>query len=679
MISLTHHDECIASLSDLLCEYNYVIKQALTIRMVEQRLLDEFQRGNIAGTIHTCIGQEFIGMAVAKSLQAEDYVFSNHRNHGHFLAMTDNLEGLVAEVMGKTTGVCAGRGGSQHLHQGHFFSSGVQGGLAPVAAGVALAQKIARSSGISILFIGDGTLGQGVLYETLNIISKWDLPLLIVLENNLYAQSTPQSQTLAGDIADRFAAFGIETAHSDTWNWPDLIQEIDDSVYQVRQTCRPRFHQIDTWRIAAHSKGDDHRPADEIQQNQQRDPINLILRENADHPWLIGTLNDIQSRIDLAVVPAQQAPSSKGIIDLSSSKNVFTSSAKSGDNVGVSINWQPCLFPREKIAGSIRSALEHALANHNKVILMGEDIESPYGGAFKATAGLSDQFPGRVLNTPISEAGIAGLGNGLALAGMTPVVEIMFGDFCTLIADQWINQASKLKAMYQNDLPLPLIIRTPMGGRRGYGPTHSQSLEKHFLGVPGTQVLCLHHRYSPFQLYNTLFATIDRPTLVIENKVLYGQYSEPTPPTGFQLLRTTDDFPWICLKPAVAPEITLVALGGIALEAEQALVALFEKYEIVVELFCPTRLYPLDVAVLHDSLAQTRRLLVAEEGQGFVSLAGEIIAQAAQRWPMLALCCDRVTARSCVIPAARNLEQQCLPDAQCIVEKALELIHAEIH
>ena len=134
--------------------------QAILIRAVEERLLDLFAQGKLFGTVHTCIGQEWSGMAVAEFLREGDLIFSNHRCHGHFLARTDDVEGLIAEVMGKRTG---GRGGSQHLCQKGFFSNGIQGGIVPVWAGLALAQKIQSTGNIAVVFIGDGTLGEGAV------------------------------------------------------------------------------------------------------------------------------------------------------------------------------------------------------------------------------------------------------------------------------------------------------------------------------------------------------------------------------------------------------------------------------------------------------------------------------------------------------------------------------------
>ena len=210
--------------SDLLEQYADVIRLGWLIRKTEQRLLELFKQGKLFGTVHTCIGQEFVGIAVARALHPQDNVFSNHRCHGHFLAYRQNLVGLIGEIMGKSVGVCGGRGGSQHLHQGSFYSNGVQGSIVPVCAGLAYSQKVKATNGITVAFLGDGTLGEGAVYEAMNIASKWELPVLFVCENNLYAQSTHQSQTLAGGIRARAEAFGIETAYSDTWNWPALLQ-----------------------------------------------------------------------------------------------------------------------------------------------------------------------------------------------------------------------------------------------------------------------------------------------------------------------------------------------------------------------------------------------------------------------------------------------------------------------
>jgi 2-oxoisovalerate dehydrogenase E1 component len=165
------------------------IKEALLIRCVEEKFLELFSQGRLNGTVHTSVGQEFSAVAFAGQLKKTDFVFSNHRCHGHYISFTGDVEGLIAELMGKQSGTCGGVGSSQHLCNHNFFSNGIQGGIVPVAAGYALANKLRKNNNIGIVFIGDGTLGEGALYESMNIISKWQIPLMIVCENNSYAQS----------------------------------------------------------------------------------------------------------------------------------------------------------------------------------------------------------------------------------------------------------------------------------------------------------------------------------------------------------------------------------------------------------------------------------------------------------------------------------------------------------
>jgi 2-oxoisovalerate dehydrogenase E1 component len=209
--------------------------RAFLIRAFEERLLKLFSEGKLFGTVHTCIGQEFTGVAVSHALTDGDKMVSNHRCHGHYLARTGDADGLMAEVMGRITGICGGRGGSQHICAHGVYSNGIQGGMTPVSAGMALAMKLNKTKNVVVTFIGDGTLGEGTLYETLNIISKWNLPMMIVLENNLYAQSTSQNLTLAGDICARAQAFGIDAYHGTTAN-PKALQDLMDTAIAKMRT-----------------------------------------------------------------------------------------------------------------------------------------------------------------------------------------------------------------------------------------------------------------------------------------------------------------------------------------------------------------------------------------------------------------------------------------------------------
>lgn len=637
-------------------------EKALLIRMVEQKLLSLFAEGQLYGTVHTCIGQEWTGVAIAEALQSGDIIFSNHRCHGHYIARTGDIEGLVAEIMGKTTGLCGGRGGSQHICTDGVFSNGIQGGIVPVAAGMALAEKLRNSGNIAVAFIGDGTLGQGVLYETLNFISLWNIPLLVLLENNYYAQSTHQSQNLSGDICARATAFGIETAHSDTWNPEKLIQDISCSVNKIRQQTKPCFHRVDTYRLMAHSKGDDPRDPNTVKEYWRKDPVECFINANPDKVQQMR--ERIVKRIDSAVQAAQAAPyATQSQVDDETTPFQETTwlTTTSGSN--------------DRVVKVIYESFKRNLRRNERIILIGEDIETPYGGAFKVTKDLSELFPGRVRNTPISEAAIVGLGNGLAINGMLPVCEIMFGDFLALAADQLLNHSSKFRYMYNDQVTVPLIIRTPMGGGRGYGPTHSQSIEKHFLGMPGTQVFAINHRYCPGKFYDALFESIDRPTIVIENKLLYTQRVSDKVQDGFVLEHTDEMFPTTRLRPHTEPDITILCYGGVLSLVEAALGPLFDRHEIACEVIVPMRLYPLNPWPIVQSVQQTRRLLVVEEGIGFAAFGSEVASELLQRIPESIDKFRRLASPPHPIPSSGPLEKQMLPGTEDVIDAASELVH----
>jgi TPP-dependent pyruvate/acetoin dehydrogenase alpha subunit len=247
------------------------------IRRFEETLLELFAAGHLAGTTHTCIGQEADSAGVIACLDAErDVVISNHRCHGHYLALTDDVDGLLREVMGKVGGVCGGKGGSQHLHAGNFYSNGVLGSTVPLAAGMAFAERERGDGGLATVFIGDGTLGQGVVYESLNIASLWRLPLLVVVEHNGYAQTTPSELQIAGDVEARAAAFGVETERLDSTDVLEINDAAARAVAHVRETGTPFFLVLDTYRFSPHSKGDDFRDPEEILRRRERDPLEVV-------------------------------------------------------------------------------------------------------------------------------------------------------------------------------------------------------------------------------------------------------------------------------------------------------------------------------------------------------------------------------------------------------------------
>lgn len=239
------------------------LSRLLLIRHFERALLDLFARGQLNGTTHTCLGQEHVPVALAPLL-AGDFVFSNHRGHGHYLALFDDPAGLLAEIMGREGAVCGGVGGSQHLRRDGFLSTGVQGESLPVAVGVAMHFKQTGQPRIAAAFIGDGTWGEGAVYEALNLAQLWRVPLLVVVEHNGIAQSTPTERQLAGSIQARAAAFGVAFHRMATVDVTAARTELAPLVHRVRDEHRPLVVQYDVPRLGPHSKGDDTRDEREM-------------------------------------------------------------------------------------------------------------------------------------------------------------------------------------------------------------------------------------------------------------------------------------------------------------------------------------------------------------------------------------------------------------------------------
>jgi len=262
----------------------------LLIRHFEQALLRLFSEGRLNGTTHTCLGQEYIPVALRSLLAPGDFIFSNHRGHGHYLARYDDPEGLLAEITGRAGAVCSGVGGSQHIHRTGYMSTGIQGESLPVAAGVALHMRRSGERRIAVAFIGDGTWGEGSVYEALNLAALWRLPLLVVVENNRIAQSTPTSVQMSGDIAGRAAAFGVEHTLVSGYDITALAARLAPVVDRVRGHQGPAVVEFDTYRMGPHSKGDD-----------TRDPAE-VARARA-HDWYDGyraRLPELFARIDRA-------------------------------------------------------------------------------------------------------------------------------------------------------------------------------------------------------------------------------------------------------------------------------------------------------------------------------------------------------------------------------------------
>ena len=326
----------------------------------------------------------------------------------------------------------------------------------------------------------------------------------------------------------------------------------------------------------------------------------------------------------------------------------------------------------------LRDTLDRLLAENEDILLLGEDLKDPYGGAFKVTKGLSTKYPRRVISTPISEAGIVGIAGGLALDGWRPIVEIMFGDFMTLTFDQVLNHISKYERMYNGKATCPVIIRTPMGGGRGYGPTHSQSLEKYFLGVPNFNVYALSPYCDPYEIFQHILAQ-STPCLLVEHKLLYQQEMRLAQDgyIGENICTHNESetsLPIVSISAVPAEEcnLTVLAYGYQACNVEQLIQPLAIDEEIFINLLVISDLSNVNMAAVVDSIRQTTRLLVVEESTQGGTWGNDLIAHLSCDTDVLAgSTCFRAHSRDTVIPCAPDKEAEMLTSKDTI-EKTIK-------
>ena len=663
-------------------------RKMLLIRRFEERLEKLFGGGELSGTTHACIGQEAVAVGVIAALRPEDLVVSNHRGHGHFLAKGADPKRLMAELFGKRDGSSLGRGGSQHMAApdiGFLGSNGITGGGIPVATGAALAlDRLGRRAvagnrqpttedRIVCDFFGDGAANQGTFAESLNMAALWKLPALYILENNCWAFSTRVEDGCAGpagpagpcrELAHRAAAFGIPHASIDGNDVETVLAAAERAAGHVRAGKGPYLLECRTYRLSGHSKSDqcEYRAKDEEDSARRQCPLCRARERLAGLGVAADALAALEKPVEAEVAAAVDfARAAPALPAAEAASGVYAQPVRrdSADPTAVG-----AAADAKEMYGweAIQLALRQALARDERVILLGEDI-AEYGGAFKVTRRMADEFgPRRVVNTPISENSVVGAAVGAAVLGLRPVVEIMFMDFALLAFDQLANGAAKFHYQYAGQLRVPLTVRLPAGGYRGYGPTHSQCLEGLFQGVPGLKIVA---PSSPRQARALLAAAIrdDDPVLFVEHKLLYGMR---------ELVPAAEELIPIGRARVARPgsDLTITAHGymvALALRAAELLAA----EGLDAEVLDLRTLKPLDEPAILESVARTQHLVTVEEGTLAGGIGAEVAALVAEKavgyldGPVV-----RVGALDSPVPASRPLEDAVLPSAAKIIAAA---------
>lgn len=647
---------------DVLQEYKKDLVTAYLIRQVETGFLNLFSQGKMNGTVHTCIGQELTGVAVSRALFENDWITSNHRCHGHFIAKTGRWQELIDELLGLETGVSGGIGSSQHLFDpSGFISNGTQGSLLPVATGIAYSFVRDELKNVAVSFIGEGTLGEGNIYEAMNLAATLGVPQVIVCENNFYSQSTPQAENFRGSIQLRAEGFGWDYFECDTWDVDRLFKTCSIAISSAREHQKPVFINIKTYRLNAHSKGDDDRPPEEVQFFFDHDPLNLINKA--------GLLEE--EFLDIAKRVADY------IANASSKSDRYSLKKYLGDQLprATSTKKEPLKNPKMKLVKALRDSIGASLASGGYIV--GEDIHDPYGGAFKVTMGLDDAYPGQVVSSPISEAAITGMGIGLSMMGKTSFVEIMFGDFIMNAMDQLVNNASKFYHMYAQQTGTSVIVRTPMGGGRGYGPTHSQSLEKFLLGIDNVAVFAVTSLVDPTHLLRSVTG-LECPTILLENKLDYGSslYQRPDDlPVDVNVIG--GDAGSLLVEPwskKYDVDVVLITYGRMGKVVVDQLVEIFKKSDVLVEVVVVQQLYPLPFGHFERRAAEVGKVLTIEEGSAPFGWGAEVTRQLREHPRTKHVKALSLGARPVPIPSERTLEDEVLVGVRDIVDALKRLV-----
>lgn len=641
-------------------------KTMYTIRTFEEHLSVGFRNGEIPSeAIHLSIGQEAIAAGVCLNLRDSDYINTTHRGHGHIIAKGTDLKKMMAELYGKRDGLCEGKGGSMHVTDG---SLGILGANGIVGAGYLLALGAAQTiqyekrDDISVVFAGDGSVNQGMFHEALNMIKVFELPALVIVENNLYGEFTPiEKHSAETDISKRMAAYNIKSCQLDG-NDADLVyREVGRIITEMREDGKPRGIELKTYRWHGHMEGEPelYRTDDEKQAWMDQDPIKklkagIINDNSADAAEMEKIELSIQKEIDAAVDYAKQSelPEASELnsrIYYPDSETLFSGTIP------------PCTKGIEvSYSQAVNQAISEEMQRDETVFLWGEDVA--LGGYFSVSEGLVETYGrSRIIDTPISENAIIGGAVGAAMTGLRPVCEILFGDFLTCCMDPVMNQAAKLRYMTGGQVSMPLTIRTPVGSGIGMAAQHSQSMERFFTGIPGLIAVAPSDPYTAKGLLKSAIRS-NNPVVFFEHKLLYAAGG----------VIPDNDYTLPLGKARIVQEgtdLTIVShLLGVSTAVDAA--EILAKEGISAEIIDLATLYPLDTETLLTSVSKTGVLVTLEEGTTTCGIGAEVITRITTAgFGLLKQAPVRIAAPDCPIPYAKNLENLMMLNPETVAEK----------
>ncbi|MFF7474229.1 pyruvate dehydrogenase complex E1 component subunit beta [Streptomyces sp. NPDC008092] len=628
------------------------------IRRFEERASDLYRATEIPGFLHLSIGQEASAVGACWPLTERDGITSTHRGHGHVLAKGLDAAPMMAELMGRDAGTNRGRGGSMHIADpgmGIYGANGIVAAGLPIAGGVATAAKLRGRGDVVVAFFGDGAVAQGMFHEAVNLAAVWDLPVVFLCENNHYSEFSPAAEQHRATLAARAAGYGIGYEHVDGNDVLAVKTLMTDVVARLRAGGGPVLVEAETYRWHGHYEGDPerYRPAEEVAAAKERDPLVIARRHLAAAGVATALVDAVDEEIDKEIEAAvewarsQPEPAPETLYDFVSAPRTAVPEPA------------PAQGEVFRTMDAVRLALEHELTADPDVFVAGIDVGAG-GNVFGLTRGLAQAFPGRVRDTPISESAILGAAVGAAMAGMKPVVEIMYMDFIGVALDMLLNQAAKLRFMTGGRAAMPLVVRTQFGAGRSSGSQHSQSLEALLAHIPGLTVVM---PADPADTYGLLRAAIQdpNPVVFVENRLQYG-LKGPRPPADHIVPLG---------RAKVVREGTDVTLVSWSRMVQDALAAaeLLATEGVSVEVVDLRTVAPLDRETVLASLAKTNRLVIAHEAVRDFGVGAELSALAVDEgfWHLDAPV-TRVAAPPMPAPYSPALERLWLPSRDTIAD-----------
>ncbi|MBN2210805.1 MAG: hypothetical protein JW709_05350 [Sedimentisphaerales bacterium] len=673
------------------------------IREFEQTLLKLFAEGCVHGPVHTSIGHEACAAGVMSTLLASDKITSTHRAHHHYLSKTvdyfaaqgfnvltddvtkllqSEITTLMGEIMGLAIGCCGGRGGSMHLRNekiGVIGTNAIVAGGIPLATGAAFAAKYNKSNDVVVCFLGDGAVNQGAFHEALNLAGIWKLPVIYFVENNLYAVATSiANATATSDLAIKAIAYGIEGLIVDGMDPVSVRLGMEKAIQTARTGHGATLIEAKCYRFFHHAgpipgSSYNYRGKDEEANWQCLDPVVMFPQKLMELKLLSGSqIEQLKQKAIEGVQAALHFCTTFNNNKLQVQEHLWPEDAtleiglrSDGEEfAGIVFSEKEDFsqFTQQTYVEAIAAVTGRWLQKDGRVFVVGEEIANFGGGPYSATKGLPAQFPDRVLNTPISEAGFVGLAGGAAMSGLRPIVEIMFPDFALVAADQLFNQVGKLRHMYGDTVQMPVVVRTRIAIGCGYGGQHSLDPVGLFSLFSGWTIVAPSNAFDYIGLFNSAM-TSNNPVLIIEHHELY--------PVKFEVPENNLDY-FIPLGKAkivrTGSNVTVLSYGRM-LNVCQIAAENLQSRGVDVELIDLRTISPLDIdyETIGCSLAKTHILVMVEQAPRSLSLAQKIAEHCQTAFfddmdgPIITL-----AGRDIPNPVSKRLEQAAVPSSDDI-------------